>query len=336
MSSYEPSYVPRFVVDVDGEQFHEYTGEVTEVVADTTTDGADHCSFTLIHPFDHEQVDFDGLNIDDFEHGGAVEVKMGYGHQDDSLTTVFTGEIYSIEGSFPAGQPPSVRVSAYGPLHTMMQGTSSNTWEESSLKDVVTDLSQPYFDETTIEKATIEKDAFIQNDQNDYRYVSSLADKYGFECFSSLGEFFFRPTDGSTREELDTKLYFGETLESFTVEESTANQIGSVTVRHWDDEQQEAIVGTAKGDDDATGEEVYRIPVESETEAEAIAKAKVQRESISGSGETFGIPEISAGTVITIDGVGEKFSGDYYVTRATHRIGASGYTMSFDVSGHGE
>jgi phage protein D len=43
-----------------------------------------------------------------------------------------------------------------------------------------------------------------------------------------------------------------------------------------------------------------------------------------------GLPDIRSGTVLLIDGVGERFSGRYFVTSTTHSIGDSGYTTQFE------
>ena len=52
---------------------------------------------------------------------------------------------------------------------------------------------------------------------------------------------------------------------------------------------------------------------------------------LTGSGSTVGDPRIVAGTVLRIEGVGERFGGLYRVTSATHTLDASGYRTAFDV-----
>jgi phage protein D len=52
---------------------------------------------------------------------------------------------------------------------------------------------------------------------------------------------------------------------------------------------------------------------------------------LTGSGTCIGNPEIRAGAMIRLDGLGPDFSGDYRVSSATHNMQASGYTTSFEV-----
>jgi phage protein D len=43
-----------------------------------------------------------------------------------------------------------------------------------------------------------------------------------------------------------------------------------------------------------------------------------------------GLPDLRAGSVVYIDGLGERFSGRYFVTSTTHAISDSGYTTQFE------
>lgn len=52
---------------------------------------------------------------------------------------------------------------------------------------------------------------------------------------------------------------------------------------------------------------------------------------LTGSGSTIGDPRLRAGTVMRLEGLGEKFGGLYRVTSATHNIDSSGYRTSFEV-----
>ncbi|GAB3023326.1 phage late control D family protein [Natronobiforma cellulositropha] len=332
MSSYSASYVPRFLVTVDGEEFHEYSGYVSDVIVDTAVDGANHFSVTLTYPYDHEHVSFEDLDWDQFEPGADVEISMGYGDSGAKLDTLFVGTIYTVQPTFPTEGSPTVKVSGYGPLHEMMQGTNSESWTEPTLKTVVQDAADPYFSTVEIEKADMELGRIIQDNKSDYRFVRDLASKYGFEVFSTLDTLTFRPNDG-TRDDPVATLFYGETLESFTAELNDTDSVAEVEVRHWDLQKKEAIVGSATVDSRGSKKRVYRIPVESESEATKIAKAKATQTTITGSGETFGVPEIVAGEVVELDGLGPKFTKDYYVTKAIHRMGSTGYRTFFEVTG---
>lgn len=328
--TYPPSTAPRFLVDIAGTEFHEYSGYITDVIVDTTIDGADHFSLRLVYPFDHEQVEFDELDWSQFELGTEVEIHMGYGEGSGSTEQVFTGAIETIEPEFPIDGPPSVTISGYCPLYTMMSGTVSQSWEETEIGSIVDEIASGFLEDITVEDADVELERVYQNDQSPYRFILQLANRYGFEFFSSLGEGYFRPEDGgNSPDDPVATLYYGESLEGFSAVWSTPD-VGEIEVRYWDESAKEEIVGSASGGD-GTERAVYRIPVESETEAETIAEGLLDDEDeIEVVGETFGIPSILAGTMIELDGLGPNFNKDYYVTGATHRIGGDGYQMTFE------
>jgi phage protein D len=77
------------------------------------------------------------------------------------------------------------------------------------------------------------------------------------------------------------------------------------------------------------------MPVFSQAEADEIAVSRYNETAfsyITGEGRTVGRTDIQAGTVIRIEGVGERFSGLYYVTSARHSFTPQqGYLTSFSV-----
>ena len=46
--------------------------------------------------------------------------------------------------------------------------------------------------------------------------------------------------------------------------------------------------------------------------------------------KVVGLPDLRAGRVVTIDGVGARLYGTYFVTKTTHTIDDSGYITTFD------
>jgi phage protein D len=327
-SPYPSSSAPRFLVTIGGTEFHEYSGTVTNVVVDTTIEGANRFVLTLVNPFDHEQGSFQDLKWKSLEPGTAVQISLGYGESTPS-TKVFKGEIATVEPDFQPGQPPKVKVTGYSPLWKMMQGTNSKSWEEKELGKIVSAVASEHLDSVTTEKATVKPKRVFQDDQSDYRFIKELAEKYGFEFFVSLGKGTFRPkTGGSSPDDPVAELYYGESLEAFSGELRPPEH-GTVEVRHWDETKEKKITATASNEK-GSGKRVYRIPVDSQSEAKKIAQSKLDELLVEGYGETFGIPSVVAGTVVKLDGLGSKFTNNYYVTRATHRVGDSGYRMSFE------
>jgi phage protein D len=314
-------------VNVGGTKFDEYSEKVSDVVVDTTTDGADHFSITLTYPFDHEQVSFEELKWSTFEPGKSVEISFGYG---ESTTKVFTGSIETVEPEFTTNEPPKVIVTGYSALRKMMKGTNSKSWKKKSVGKIAKSVASKSLKSVKTKKASAKLQRVFQDDQSDYQFVTQLANKYGFEFFASMGEGQFRPRSEGASSDPVAELYYGESLESFTAEMRPPNH-GEVEVRYWDEKKKKTIKGSAKNKK-GSGKRVYRVPVESKSEAKDIAKSKLEALRVEGTAETFGIPSIVAGKVVKLKGLGSKFTKNYYVTQATHRMGDTGYRMSFEVT----
>ncbi len=327
-----PAYSPRFKVEVGGQKFQEPGGRIADLVVETTFEGADRFSFTLNYPFDEELDEFAGLDWDAFDIGTDVDIEMGYG-SDGDLTPLLTGKIQSITGEFTADSGPGVQVSGYGLLWETMQGTNSDSWTETTIGEAVEDVLSSYpFSEVTVESADIKREQLIQDDCSDYRFVHNLAATYGFEFYAERDSVQFLPRSSAVTEEPVAELWYGEALHDFFGEITRTKDTHKVEVRAWDIQKKEEIVATA-GSNNAAHKEVFRVPAMSRNEAERIAETKLNAFSdgiIQGHGEADGMPEIRAGKTIKLVELGERFSSEYHVTKAAHRMGVSGYRTTFE------
>jgi phage protein D len=148
------------------------------------------------------------------------------------------------------------------------------------------------------------------------------------------------------------RLSYGKSLIEFQPELTTANQVSKVTVRGWDALRKEAInytatrdqlkvkgVGQRGGQDtidksiEQKAEIIATKPVESQEEARKLAieiLTGIAKEMVKGTGSVPGLPDLRSGIVLEIDGLGDRFSGRYFVVSTTHAIGDSDYTTQFE------
>ncbi len=329
-----PRYSPRFKVMVGDQKFQEPGGRIADLVVETSFDGADRFTFSLNYPFDEELDEFAGLSWDDFEIGTDVEIAMGYG-DDGELTDLLTGKIQSLSSEFTVDQGPSVQVTGYGLLWETMQGTNSESWEETTVGAAVEDVLGDYaFSEIDVEGAGIERDILIQNGCSDYEFVNDLATTYGFEFYAERDAVRFVPRSSAVTDDPVEELWYGEDLHDFFGEISQRREIHEVEVRSWDLDEKEEIIASEEGGD-PQHKEVFRVPAMSPDEAERIAETKHKQfadDVVQGHGEADGIPEIRAGETIELAELGDRYSGTYHVTKATHRMGASGYRTTFEAT----
>lgn len=329
-----PAYSPRFKVLVGDRKFQEPGGRIADLVVETSFEGADRFSFTLNFPFDEELDEFAGLSWDDWEIGTDVEISMGYGDEGE-LTPVLSGKIQSVTGEFAADVGPSVQVAGYGLLWETMQGTRSDSWNETTVGEAVEDVLSSYsFSTVDVQSADIKREKLIQNGTSDYRFVHDLASTYGFEFYAERDTVKFVPRSVAVSSDPIEELWYGEDLHDFDGEITSRRDTHEVEVRSWDVDEKEEIVATA-GSSNAQHKEVFRVPAMSRNEAERIAETKLGQfadEVVSGFGEADGIPELRAGETVELAELGQRFSGTYHVTKATHRMGTAGYRTTFETT----
>jgi hypothetical protein len=138
------------------------------------------------------------------------------------------------------------------------------------------------------------------------------------------------------------------TVRSFTPRLSSASILNKVTVKGWNPETKELIVGDAQvqgsrlgsqtsvaGSGDLGGQETFTVdhPIWSREEAVALAKARLTDISLSfitGECELSGTSDIDLGQVIEMvtneeddTKANDPFNGKYYVMGVTHRFSKS-------------
>lgn len=341
--TYGDFHTPRFQLTVDGQPFTDADGVIADLSVDTTLDGADSFSFSLAYPYDPEREGgtFLGLDWDLFAPNRSVEIAVGYQGQSE-LTTVLVGTIAAVATDFPSSGLPTVKVSGFDLLHDLTDGTNDDSWEETTDSTVVQsvgskdvyEFTEVRTDETGQTRPTVKQDA-----ESDFDFLKKLTERNGFELFARGRTLHFRAPD--YRSDPLITLVYGRSLGSFSPEVNSAGQVDTVEVRNWDSDRQEEIVGTASvsdGGEDSPGDgnaRIVRAPVTSEEEARETAAAILERITeglVTGSGETVGIPALRTGETIRLEGLTERFTKTYYLTKVTHRLGGSGYATSFEVT----
>ena len=168
----------------------------------------------------------------------------------------------------------------------------------------------------------------------------------------ALGGRLLRFGSPADRLESEVSLKYGRDLVDFNPRISTVGQVAGVRVFVWQPSQQSALAVTVGWDWDRQSLTLSIVP------AEAAEAAKIDSPQLllvdkpvtladaprvilgellprlnkrqTASGSTVGDPRIRAGTVVQIEGVGERFGGRYRVTSAQHTLDGGGWKTSFD------
>lgn len=142
-------------------------------------------------------------------------------------------------------------------------------------------------------------------------------------------------------------------LLEFTPTLTVSQQVGKLTVRGWDPRTKQPIAFTATAEnlpagqnkaDGQSGPEAAEstlggrqdvlvdAPVSSDQEARELAISLLRErayEFITGTGRVAGLPELRPGDNLEIYGLGQRFSGTYFVKRVEHTLNTSGFFTQF-------
>ncbi len=290
--------------------------------------------------------------IDDpdlFAVGNGVEVRMGYA---DDLATLMIGETTGLEPEFTCYRPPSLIVRGYDRRHRLQRGCKTRSFTQQKDSDIAAQIASEARLTAQVEDSQVVHDYVLQPNQTDLEFLQERARQIQYEVVVEDKTLYFRPVANAESEILTLTLE--RDLLEFYPRLSSVSQISEVTVRGWNPKDKEAVVGQARTGDEvskmggqnsgaalgetAFGAAVGRVidhPVMTQAEADQLAKAHFNQATlglISGEGVCWGRTDLRPGKVIKIDGVGQRFSGQYYVTSVSHRYTAErGYYSHFTV-----
>lgn len=306
----------------------------------------------------------DGL----FDVDNKLELSMGYAP--GPLEDVFKGEITGVQASFPSGGMPTMTIVAHDYLHRLTEGKYARGFGPLPDAIIAAILSAenlliPMIDPTiTVASTAIAAVNYIfggsgrkQKGQSDLELLQEIAASYDADFWVEgdvlyMARFF--PKEYSSR----LTLKWGESLLDFSPQVSTVGQVAAASMKFtlreiplsflvsvfYDFDREAVGISVVPGEAAAAAKAIvgptYTImdqpissPADIANSALAIYRQLRQKlnNRLTGSGNAVGDPRIRAGAVITLDGLGPDFSGDFRVTSATHSIDTSGYRTSFQV-----
>jgi len=284
-----------------------------------------------------------------FAVGNEVECKMGYVND---VQTVLVGEITGLEPEFSIQALPRLVVRGYDRGHRLLRGRKARTFSQQKDSDIASTIAGEAGLTGEVKDSEVTHDYVCQAHQTDMEFLKERAKRINYEVKVEGKKLLFRPVQNGESEILT--LSAEDDLLEFLPRLSTMRQVTEAKVLGWDPKEKKELLGQSKtGDEvstmggDKSGGALVQgpfgdaaasfgdLPVASQAEADQVAKARLNSaalELISGEGICGGRYDLTAGKVIKIEGVGKRFSGQYYVIAAGHRYSASrGYQTHFFV-----
>ncbi len=275
--------------------------------------------------------DFPISNGDYFIPGKEIEIKMGYRSDNSSL---FKGIIVTHSNKITSNNI-ELNIECKDKAVKMTIGKKSKHFENKTNSDIAEEIIEEYGLEKDIEPATAEHKNVIQFHTTDWDFILSRVDMSGKICLVEDGKIIIKAPQLTGPSVLD--LLFGATILEYNAEIDARTQYNEVKSIMWDyssqatteetgDEPSMGNIGNLPNADlaDVIGVENYKLIHSGKLSQQALkewADAKMLKSRLSkmkGKVKFQGFPTIKPGDIISLNGVGERFSGPVFVASVKH------------------
>ena len=304
-------------------------------------------SFTL-HCWDGAEMKVKWIDDDLFKEGNSVAIDIGYG---DNLKTLFQGEITGLEPEFPTKEPPTLTVRGYDRRHRLMGKRKARTFLNMKDSDIANQIAGDWSLKPEVKDTRVTLAYVLQHNQTDFEFLQERAQRIGYEVVVTDTTLHFRPrqNEGSPAVTLRREVE----LLDFRARLTTIGQVEEVFVQGWDPKKKEKVVSRSGTGDErkmggsvsgpatvrqvftGTKETTVNMPIVSQAEADQLARGwfgEMALRHVEGHGICIGQPDLRAGTLVNIEGLGRRFSGSYYITSTEHKYTPkTGYRTAFTV-----
>jgi phage protein D len=300
-------------------------------------------------------------DADLFREGSSVSIAMGYV---DDLQEMIEGEITSITATFPADGVPAIEISGNTRLHRLLGTNKTRTFQHTTDAQLIQQIAQANGLQAETDDTQTQYDYLIQANQSDLDFLKQRAARIHYEILVQGKKLIFRKAQESEAKTY-TLVWAGVQqaftsgpntlpLKSFSSDLNLLAPVSNVQHRAYDPVSKQALVSNAGPSDQTTTmggsqsgsqlpQNAFQVPRNevnvtspfvSQAEGDQRSRAHLNQKAmqlITGTAETIGIPDLRAGQVVQLVGLGPRFEGLYYIDQATHTIGASGYSTSLNV-----
>ncbi|CAG0986451.1 hypothetical protein METP2_02304 [Methanosarcinales archaeon] len=290
--------------------------------------------------------------LDDDKIKPGTEVEIFFGYATSKKQGMMKGRIKALTPGFQSTGNPTLSVEGYDLSHDLQKTAKKFTDTEVTYSTIAQDIAQANglsakVDPTEITHGKVER---IKNEM-DYDLLKRLSNEIGYEFFVRNKELYFREPKDNIKG--DFTFEFRKNFINFNPRMTAAALVNEVHVTAWNVKDKESISESARINDikssvgnpdfDSIIEESQgaRVDVKiegrlvrSQKEAKNLAKAELKRRNkgfIEGTLECIGDPMLRPGITVNIEKVGKRFSGVYYITKATHSVGDAGYKTTITV-----
>ncbi len=344
-------YAPTVAIEIEGKRLA--STAVVSTTVDENLQEPGSFEIALSDELNMKTQKFTWLDNPDVYPANSVKINFGYTH--GGKTSLFVGLIKSLSPSFPATGTPTLTVVGYDSLHSMNKYQRKVEAGETdvTIADLVKKLAELYHlksdgVEDTEQTKKVHGKIGRREGQSDYSFLRELADDIGFEFFVQGDILYFRQPN---EKQIIKTFTFRKDFINFSPRLTTASLVNEIIATGYNEKKEpikehikltdigkgkamnliEKMVKASEGSSQKTIEhKVFDTRDDAKMVAEVAMKQLVQGYT-QGSLECIGDPQLRPGNAVEIKGMGDLFSGNYYITGARHTLSDNGYTTSLQV-----
>jgi Rhs element Vgr protein len=294
---------------------------------------------------DSAEGDFPLSNKNTFKPGTAIKINAGYGTEQDTL---FEGIVVKHGIKIASGNASRLIVEARDKSVKMTVGRKNANFEDAKDSDIIAKLIGNYSGLKTDVKVTdTQYKELVQYYCTDWDYMLARADLNGYMVIVNDGKLTIKPPDLDAKPIL--KVTYGEDLIDFQADMDARTQLSAVTGRTWQLKDQAIIEqegskpklnkqGNLSSDDLAKVIDLKSYALQTcapvdKTGMKTWADAQLLKAGLAkirGKMKFQGNAKALPGSIIELNGVGERFKGNVFVSAVQHDIAGGNWTSNVE------
>lgn len=348
------AYDPVYYITIDGQKLpKDISDHVTAFTYEDTADKMDELRLTILDP--------DLTHIDDpfLQEGKEICARWGYA---GDLTDTRRCTIKEIDYTYPEDGCPTLTLVAYDKGHKLTGRSSRQCWSGKTTTAIVKDIAAKHSLKPQIDiPGDTVREYTSQGGKNDFEFLHQLAAESGCSFKVKDNTLIFTPETETNsllvveyrRDSIGWLKSAGINCDSEqgkgAATDSEAAGIDPVTGKQFTEKATAAdtkhLVNMNTGaqtketkPQERSDEAGHRVassaatPQQAHIAAESAAR-NAAKDNITMTAELIGVPWLQAKKVITVTGIGKKFSGNWKIQSVIHTISASaGYTCSAELT----
>lgn len=327
-----------FKILVEGEQLSS-SCQVLSVVVEKEINRVPTAKIVLLDG-DPASQEFKLSNQDLLIPGKEIEIKAGY-HSDEE--TIFKGIVIRHNLKIRSSQSYLI-IDCKDKAVKLTVGRKSKYFYESKDSEILEEIIDTYGLEKEIESTNVQHKELVQYNVSDWDFCITRAQANGKICVVDDGKIAIQKP-GFDQDEIET-VSFGATLLDFEAEIDARNQFSKITSYSWNSASQELLEieadnptvnlnGNIPPNDLASVINLENLELKSgggtpDVELQEWADAKSlfnQLAKIRGKVKFQGVPSVKPNTVIKLEGVGDRFNGNIYISAVRHQLTEGNWTI---------